>query len=97
MLFAQRFLSDAEPGSPSPGSYDDLLDLRVDAHGQAIVSLTAAALAGAGTKGDLDPAGALGPTETRADLDPDRVTDRHWLAGPVKTSADLDRARPTLS
>lgn len=95
MLFAQRFLTRTDPVTPTPGTYDEVLDLRLDHNGEP-VALGIAALGPSVTKADLDPAPALGPTQTRGDLDPDKHATAAWAAGPFKTSADLDRGRPAL-
>jgi len=88
-LFAHRFLSEDGGRLAAPGVYDERLGLRVDPDGVPVAG-SSAALAAGSTKAEVDPSPALGPTETRGDVDPDRYGAHVWALGPVKTSAEVD-------
>jgi len=94
-LFAHRFLSDDRGRPDAPGTYDDLLGLRVDRNGVPVASHPAM-LGPTSTKADVDSSAALGPTETRGDVDPDRHGTKAWTLGPIKTSSSVDADRRAL-
>lgn len=94
-LFAHRFLTDHGGPPGAPGTYDDVLGLRVDRDGVPVAG-NAAMVGPTSTKADVDSSTALGPTETRGDVDPDRHGTAAWVLGPIKTSSDVDADRRAL-
>lgn len=93
-LFAHRFLIDDSGRPAAPGTYDDLLGLRVGPDGGPVAG---SAMPGPTvTKADVDSSPALDATGTRGDVDPDRRGSAAWALGPIRTASDVDADRRTL-
>jgi hypothetical protein len=94
-LFAHRFLIDDSGRPAAPGTYDDLLGLRVGPDGGPVAGDST--MAGPTvTHADVDPSPVLGATETRGDVDPDRRGAAVWTLGPIRTASDVDADRRAL-